>query len=296
MQLIKSIAEMQSIADRHRIEGKKIAVVPTMGYLHSGHTSLIKLGKEKADIVITTLFVNPTQFAPNEDFSKYPRDFDRDFSLASDNGCDYLFNPDVLEMYPKGFSSSIFVSRVTEKFEGVFRPTHFEGVALIVAKLFNATRPDFAIFGQKDFQQTLVIKRMAEDLNFGIEIIIAPTIREYDGLAMSSRNVYLSQEDRKRAIILFLSLEEAKKEIARGMRDRKFINATMIKTLRSVQEIKIDYAVSANADNLDEPDYFLPGEKIVLLLACYLGKTRLIDNSLITIPYSLNESNFIEGL
>jgi pantoate--beta-alanine ligase len=296
MQVIKTIAEMQSIADKHRANGQKIAVVPTMGYLHQGHTSLIKIGKEKADIVITTLFVNPTQFAPNEDFSKYPRDFERDFSLACINGSDYLFNPDVIEMYPKGFSCSILVSRVSEKFEGVFRPTHFDGVATVVAKLFNAARPDYAIFGQKDFQQTLVIRRMAEDLNFGIEIIIAPTIREFDGLAMSSRNVYLSPEDRKRAIILFLSLEEAKREIAKGMRDRKFINATMIKTLRSVQEIKIDYAASANADNLNEPDYFLPGENVVLLLACYLGRTRLIDNSLICIPYSLNESNFIEGI
>jgi pantoate--beta-alanine ligase len=296
MKVIKSIIEMRNIADRHRATGQKIAVVPTMGYLHSGHTSLIRIGKHNADIVITTLFVNPTQFAPDEDFSKYPRDFEHDFNLAKDNGCDYLFFPEVREMYPKGNSTSVIVSKVSEKFEGIFRPTHFEGVATIVAKLFNASRPDIAIFGQKDFQQTLVIRRMAEDLNFGIEIIIAPTIREFDGLAMSSRNVYLSVDDRKRAIILFLALEEAKKEIAKGMRDRKFINATMIKTLRSVQEIKIDYAVSANADNLDEPDFFLPGEKIVLLLACYLGRTRLIDNSLISIPYSLNESNFIEGI
>lgn len=296
MKVVKTIKEMQQISDFHKRENRKIAVVPTMGYLHKGHISLIEKANEMADIVITTLFVNPTQFAPNEDFNKYPRDFERDFELASNANSHYLFMPDTLEIYPKGHSTAVVVSNVTEKFEGVFRPSHFHGVSTIVAKLFNITKPHFAIFGQKDYQQTLVVKRLIEDLNFDIQLIIAPTLREQDGLAMSSRNTYLNEENRAKAGIVFRAIDEAKKIIARGVSDRQIINSNLHKILREISDIKIDYASIALADNLDEPDIFFPGDKAVILIACYLGKTRLIDNSLITFPNRLNESNFVEGV
>ncbi len=294
MEVINSIKLMQEISESIRYSGKKIAVVPTMGYLHTGHLSLIRRAKEIADIVITTLFVNPTQFGPNEDYDKYPRDFNRDFELTKNNGSDYLFYPDTKEMYPINFSTSIDISKITEKFEGAFRPGHFKGVATVVAKLFNITKPHYAIFGQKDYQQTLVIKRLVEDLNFNIEIIIAPTIRDYDGLALSSRNTYLSTSEREKAGILFKAIETVKSEIAKGQRERLILNSHLHKTLRQIPEIKIDYASCAIANTLDEPEFFLPGDEVVILIACYLGKTRLIDNSIIKIPYSLNESNFKE--
>ncbi len=285
---------MQQISFENKLKGYKTAVVPTMGYLHEGHLSLIKRGKELADIVITTLFVNPTQFAPNEDFNKYPRDYDRDFQLCKDYGCDYIFFPEVADMYPKGFNTSIHISGITDKFEGEFRPTHFQGVATIVAKLFNATKPDFAIFGQKDYQQTLLLKRLAIDLDFGIEIDVAPTVREIDGLAMSSRNTYLTPDLRSKATVLFFALEEVKKMISTGETTRKTINSTLLVTLKSVPEVKIDYAASALASSLEEPEHFFPGDEIVVLIALYLGKTRLIDNAVIKIPYRLNEENFIK--
>ncbi len=289
---INKIAEMQLFSYQQKVDGKKIAVVPTMGYLHEGHLSLIKEAKKHADIVITTLFVNPTQFAPNEDLEKYPRDYQSDFKKAEEAGTDILFCPDELEMYPIGYNSAILVRGVTDKFEGVKRPTHFSGVATVVAKLLNATLANIAIFGQKDFQQTLLIKRLVKDLNFPVEIIIAPTIRESDGLAMSSRNTYLSKESRAIASSLFHALEEAKVAIGKGERQRKIINSIMIKTIRAKQQFQIDYVAAADAETLDEPDEFLAGDKIVLLLAVYLGKTRLIDNAVVKIPSSLNESNF----
>lgn len=286
---------MQKISNLHRAKDQIIAVVPTMGYLHEGHLSLIRKARKISDIVITTLFVNPAQFAPNEDYDQYPKDLERDSKLANTNGTDYLFSPSVNEMYPVGYSTNVHVNKITEIFEGKFRPTHFDGVTTVVSKLFNATLPDKAVFGQKDFQQALVIKRMVKDLNFNIEIITSPTIRESDGLAKSSRNSYLTPDERTKAGILFLAMEEARHEIEKGERRRKIINAIMHKKLREVKEIKIDYAASANAEDLSTPEEFLPGEKIVLLLACYLNKTRLIDNMTVKIPERLNESNFKKG-
>ncbi|MBE2188625.1 MAG: pantoate--beta-alanine ligase [Desulfobulbaceae bacterium] len=286
MEIIMTVAEMQRICDKIRLENKKICVVPTMGYLHEGHTSLMRIAKNLADIVITTLFVNPKQFAPNEDFEKYPRDIDRDSHLAETNGTDYLFIPDVREIYPIGYNTKVEVDGVTNKFEGISRPSHFSGVATVVAKLFNCTKPHFAVFGQKDYQQCLLIKRMTIDLNFDINIIIAPTIREHDGLAMSSRNSYLSLEHRAKAGIIFKAIEEAKRVISIGQTDRKIINSHMLKVLKEVYDIRIDYVASALSETLEEPEHFFPGDKIVLLIACYLGKTRLIDNSVCDIPYS----------
>jgi pantoate--beta-alanine ligase len=286
MLVVKSIIEMQKISNELKKNGQTLACVPTMGYLHNGHLSLIQKGKELADKVVTTLFVNPTQFAPNEDFSRYPRDFDKDYKNAKEAGSDYLFFPDVLEMYPIGFSTTISIKNISEKFEGEFRPGHFDGVATVVAKLLNATNPHIAIFGQKDYQQTLLVRRLVKDLNMPIDIFVAPTLRESNGLAMSSRNTYLSTEDKNTAGIIFTALENAKLSIANGERSRKVINAIMHKILRSVPNIRLDYAASALADSLETPDIFLAGDNVVLLIALYLGKTRLIDNSLIQVPYS----------
>jgi pantoate--beta-alanine ligase len=290
MKIITKIKEMQQLSLQEKNSGNKISVIPTMGYLHKGHLSLVEKAKNFSEITIVTLFVNPTQFAPNEDYSKYPRDFKRDVELCEKAGVNYLFMPDALEMYPIGFSAKINIGRVTEDFEGKFRPQHFEGVATIVVKLLNSTLPNFAVFGQKDYQQSLLVKKIVTDLNFPLDIIVAPTLRESDGLAMSSRNVYLSDEDRPDASILFVSLEKARNSIENGERNRKIINAIMHKTLRSVKNLRIDYASSALADTLESPDEFLPGETIVLLLAVYLGKTRLIDNTILKIP-SILKSN-----
>lgn len=284
MTIIKTIKEMQGVSRELASKGIKIGCVPTMGFLHEGHLSLIRKAKELSDFVVTTLFVNPTQFGPNEDYDRYPRNFDRDCQLAQSAGADALFVPSVLDMYPIGFAGTLSIGNVTSKFEGSKRPGHFDGVSLVVAKLFNAVMPNIAVFGQKDFQQTLVIKKLIRDFNYDINIVINPTFRESDGLAMSSRNTFLSPDERTKAPILFNALEEALKAIDGGCRERKIINAIMHKTLRSVPEIRIDYAVSALADNLDEPDEFLAGDHIVLLLACFLGRTRLIDNAIATMP------------
>ncbi len=284
MEIIKTIAEMQEKSRSLIKNGKSIAFVPTMGYFHDGHTSLINLASDYADVVVTSLFVNPTQFAPNEDFAKYPRDFNRDCTIAENAGSDILFNPDVGEMYPSNYFTSVVVAEISEKFEGKFRPTHFTGVATVVTKLLNIVNPDFAIFGQKDYQQLLIVKKLVRDLNINTKIITAPTKRQSDGLAMSSRNVYLSQGERNNASILYLAMENAIKIIENGENRRKIINATMHNTLRSVPDIKIDYASAAEADTLAEPEFFLPGTRLVLLLAVYLGKTRLIDNSIVSLP------------
>ncbi|MGE5480872.1 MAG: pantoate--beta-alanine ligase [Chloroflexota bacterium] len=296
MQIIKSIEEMQSVSGKLKAIGKTISFVPTMGYLHEGHAGLIKRSRELADVVIASVFVNPTQFGPNEDFDKYPRDLERDSKIAESAGCDYLFHPTVSEMYPRGFGSGIIVSGVTEVLEGEKRPGHFDGVALVVAKLFNAVMPDIAVFGQKDYQQTLVIKKMVRDLNFPIKIVIAPTVREATGLAMSSRNSYLDPTQRERASIIFHALEEARKAVSKGTHERKVLNAIILNKLRSVQEIKIDYVATALAETLEQPDSFLPGEKIVFLVAAFFGRTRLIDNALATIPDDPNVKKFVEGI
>lgn len=284
MKVINKISEMQSVSRELQKQGKTIAVVPTMGYLHEGHLSLVRIASDLADVVITTIFVNPKQFAPNEDFERYPRDFERDKNLLENVNCDYLFYPEINEIYPTGYSTFIQMQGITKVFEGESRPTHFDGVALVVLKLFNITKANFAIFGQKDYQQTLVIKQLVKDLNIDIKIVVAPIVREGNGLAMSSRNRYLSEKERDNSSIIFIALEEAKKAIASGERRRKIINSIIISTLRSVPEIKIDYVQTVKAHNLELADEFLPGEEIVMLIACWMGRTRLIDNSTTKIP------------
>lgn len=287
MEIIKNANEMQRIALNLKTQGKTIAIVPTMGFLHEGHLALIDKAKELADIVITSLFVNPKQFAPNEDFESYPRDFEHDSKMLAAKNIDYLFAPEAASMYPIGFSTSIHLSGITGVFEGVTRPTHFDGVALVVLKLFEISQCNIAIFGQKDYQQTLVVKRMITDLNLPVQMIVCPTFREANGLAMSSRNRYLSEEEKEKASTLFLALESAKKSIAQGERRRKMINSILLSIIRTVPEIKVDYINTARADTLETPDEFFPGEEIVMLIAVYVGRTRLIDNAILKIPSQL---------
>ncbi|MDR0926748.1 MAG: pantoate--beta-alanine ligase [Ignavibacteria bacterium] len=282
MKILTTIDEVRVASSDISKAGKTIGLIPTMGYLHEGHLSLFDNANEHSDITFASIFVNPTQFGPNEDYNKYPRDIDRDTELAEEHNVDYLFIPDALEMYPIGFCATMYIRNLTDKFEGQLRPGHFDGVALVVCKLFNIIRPDYAFFGQKDYQQTLVVKQMVKDLNMDTKIIVSPTIRLDSGLAMSSRNTYLSDEEKENATVLYYAMERAKDAIDNGERNRKEINAVLHKQLRSVQGIRIDYASIALANDLSEPDYFYPNEQAVILLAVYIGKTRLIDNFLIT--------------
>jgi pantoate--beta-alanine ligase len=291
MQVIHTINEMVSIAKNIHSQGKTIGFVPTMGFLHKGHTSLFDKSSEQSDVTIASLFVNPTQFGPNEDYNQYPRDLERDKSRAEAHNVEYLFVPDALEMYPIGFGTSLYIKNITDKFEGKLRPGHFDGVALVVAKLLNIIRPEFAFFGQKDYQQTLVIKQIVKDMNIQTKIIVTPIIRLESGLALSSRNTYLSEDDLKKSTILYNAMASAKAAILDGERHRKNINAIMHQVLRSAGGIRIDYASVALADDLSEPELFYPNDAAVLLLAVYIGKTRLIDNILLSFPKISQKNN-----
>ncbi len=283
MRIISKVKEMQKVADELRKEGKIIGVVPTMGYLHEGHLSLIRLAKEKSDVVITTIFVNPLQFAPNEDYDRYPRDFERDVKLAQSAGCDIIFHPSVEEIYPQNFLTYVEVDKLTKVLEGEFRPTHFRGVTTVVAKLFNITKPHIAVFGQKDAQQALIIKQMVRDLNFDIEIIVAPIVREPDGLAMSSRNVYLSDSERKDATVLYESLKLAEKLIENGERNSKNIILKMEELIKSKPTAKIDYIAIVEPETLEKVETLSEGKEYLIALAVRIGSTRLIDNTIVKI-------------
>jgi pantoate--beta-alanine ligase len=278
LEVIRTIQEMQQVADAMRRAGRTISLVPTMGYLHDGHASLIRRAVMASDTVITSVFVNQLQFAPNEDFSRYPRDYERDYELIRKAGGNFLFFPDPADMYPEGFGTSVFVGKITRKFEGEYRPGHFEGVATVVAKLLLATKPHRAYFGQKDYQQTLVVRRLVRDLNMDIMIETVPTIRERDGLAMSSRNVYLSDEQRIQSTILYQALSAGLEQLQQGNYNRQQINDAMHQVLQGMPQFQVQYCVAAQAETLEEPDIFTPDQSIVLLAAGYLGTTRLIDN------------------
>jgi pantoate--beta-alanine ligase len=278
--IIHTVQEMQALSDSFRMKGKSIACVPTMGYLHDGHASLIKEAVKNHDEVITTIFVNPMQFGPNEDFERYPRDPERDMAIIEASGGSILYYPSVDEMYPPDYQTTISVSNISKRFEGAFRPGHFEGVATVVAKLFGATKPHTAFFGQKDYQQTLIIKQMVKDLNMGINIAIVPTLRESSGLAMSSRNVYLSDEEKKQALVLHSALMAGHSKIQAGTRVRADIEQAMNGILATCPDFMIQYASVAEAETLETPDMFNKNKDLVLLIAGFLGKTRLIDNML----------------
>lgn len=267
---------MQKICGGLKREGKIIGFVPTMGYLHKGHLRLVKIAKRKSDVVVVSIFVNPTQFGPKEDFAKYPIDFKRDRFLLEKEGCDFVFAPRIKDMYPEEYLTYVNVEKITGKLEGAIRPGHFQGVTTVVAKLFNIVQPDVAIFGQKDAQQAVVLKKMVDDLNYGIKMIIAPTVRERDGLASSSRNVYLSKEERKQAKVLYQALRLAKSMIRKGERSASKIVSKMNKLINRQPLAEIDYIAITDAHTLELLNK-LKGE-VLISLAVRFGKTRLIDN------------------
>jgi pantoate--beta-alanine ligase len=283
MKQISAVREMQEVADLLRREGRTIGVVPTMGYLHEGHLSLIAEAKRNAYVTVTTIFVNPTQFAPGEDYQRYPRDFNRDKQLIESAGSEYLFAPSVEEMYPSGFSTYVEVGKITGILEGKFRPAHFRGVTTIVLKLFNTIKPHIAVFGQKDAQQVIVIRRMVRDLNQNIHIIVAPTVREKDGLAMSSRNIYLSPEQRKECTAIYKSLKHGEQMIAGGEGNCARIIAEISSILTSQPSLRIDYVSVVDADTLDEYSVINKNSRVLISLAVRVGTTRLIDNIIVNI-------------
>jgi len=254
----------------------KVGLVPTMGYLHEGHLSLIRRAREECDHVVVSIFVNPTQFGPKEDLSKYPRDLDRDLSLIEPLGADLVWMPTAEIMYPKGYQTWVEVETVTRPLEGAMRPGHFRGVTTVVAKLFNGVQPHRAYFGQKDAQQATVIRQMTRDLNFPIEIVVCPIIREPDGLAMSSRNVYLDPEERKAATMLYRSLYAAKNVYENGERDAEKLRQIMREVIASEPLAQMQYVSCADYNTLEELETVTG--KTLLSMAVFLGKTRLIDN------------------
>lgn len=267
---------MQRLARRTRRAGKRIGFVPTMGYLHDGHLSLIRLAAKRADWVVVSLFVNPTQFGPGEDLDRYPRDFTRDKALCAETGVDVLFCPTAAEMYPPGYSVYVAETRLSGRLCGVSRPHHFGGVTTVVAKLFNLVAPDFAVFGQKDAQQARIVRQMVRDLNFPVKIRIAPIVREPDGLAMSSRNRYLSPGERADALCLHRALQEAERLHRDGERDASVLSARMRALIAGVASAEIDYIEIVDDETL-QPVETITGRTLVAL-AVRIGKTRLIDN------------------
>ena len=278
MKIIKTIKKMQFFSRHRRELGKTIGLVPTMGYLHSGHISLIKRAKKDCDLVVVSIYVNPTQFGPGEDYKRYPRDLERDKELAEAAGANLLFAPSNKEMYPDGYHTFIYVEKLSERLCGISRPTHFRGVATVVAKLFNIVKPDKSYFGWKDAQQLIVIKKMVKDLNLKVKVIGLPTVREKDGLAVSSRNKYLSEKERKIAPALYQALVKAKRMVNSGERNAEKILKEAKKIIEG-RKIKIDYLKVVNLTDL--ADIKRIEKNALIAVAAYLGKTRLIDNTLI---------------
>ena len=279
--VIKTVQEMQREADGLRMAGKRIGFVPTMGALHEGHLSLIRRAKAEADVTVVSIFVNPTQFGPGEDLAAYPRDFERDEALCASAGADVIFYPSPEEMYPHPFHTYVQVDHLTEGLCGASRPTHFRGVTTVVTKLFNAVKPHVAVFGQKDYQQAAVIRRMAADLNLDVAIVTAPIVREADGLAMSSRNAYLSNDERREALALSQSLALAEEAIHQGERDVQALRRLMADRIEAEPHARIDYIALVHPDTLEVLTVI--GDRVVIALAVVVGKTRLIDNKLIEI-------------
>lgn len=276
MEVFSRIEPLRAYLQEMRGRGASIGLVPTMGYFHEGHLSLMRAARKENDVVVVSLFVNPTQFGPNEDLDRYPRDFDRDQRLAAEVGVDAIFAPTPEEMYPPGYATYVEVERLSQGLCGQSRPGHFRGVATVVCKLFNIVQPDRAYFGQKDFQQQLIIRRMVRDLNFPLTIVTVPTVREPDGLAMSSRNAYLSPEERKSALALIRSLKQGEALIRSGERQAQKIRQAMAETLGSDPRVCIDYVEVRDPESL-EPVFTIDGE-VLLAVAAFVGQTRLIDN------------------
>jgi len=279
MQVVLSVEEMQNIADRLRKEGKRIGFVPTMGYLHEAHLSLVRNVKSRCDRVVVSIFVNPTQFGPGEDFERYPRDEEGDKAKLEREGVDFLFMPGKAEMYPPGYQTYVDVSEVSKGLCGEFRPRHFRGMATIVLKLFNVVKPHVAVFGEKDYQQLMVIKQMVKDLNLNIEIIPGTLMREEDGIAMSSRNTYLSPADRENARRIYRSLQKGKELFDSGERRVSSIVKTVEEVLRSKDGIVVQYVEIRDAETLEKIDRV--NGLAVIAIAAMVGSVRLIDNMII---------------
>ncbi|MCX8071124.1 MAG: pantoate--beta-alanine ligase [Candidatus Binatia bacterium] len=276
MRLVESVRTMQEWADRERAQGRRIGFVPTMGYLHEGHLSLVRLARERADSVVVSIFVNPLQFGANEDFDRYPRDPVGDRRKLEAAGVDVLFFPEASELYPPGFQTTVEVSEVTRGLCGISRPTHFRGVTTVVAKLFLAVKPHVAVFGAKDFQQLVTVKQMVRDLNFDVEIIAGPIVREADGLAMSSRNAYLTPEERQAARVIPESLAEARRAFAAGESSAERLREIVIRRLSAEPRARVDYVEVVDAETLQPVTAI---ERAALLaIAAFFGRTRLIDN------------------
>ena len=276
MLVCETIAQVRDFVKNQRNSGSVVGFVPTMGYLHRGHMALIESARNQCDVVVASIFVNPLQFGPKEDYAQYPRDFDRDSRMLEEYGVDLLFCPTVEEMFPAGFCTHVGVSDLTEGLCGRSRPGHFQGVATVVTKFFNIVLPDLAYFGQKDAQQVLVIKKMVEDLNMPLGIVAVPIIREEDGLAMSSRNVYLSPKQRDQAPLIFESLQQAAHAVEAGERDTESLIEGVRTKLSKLEEASIDYVEIRSLENLTELK--LLDRPALLAVAVRLGKTRLIDN------------------
>jgi len=282
MRVIESISEMQQAAEQWRNERTKICLVPTMGYLHEGHLALARKARGLADIVVVSIFVNPTQFGPGEDYERYPQDMERDVRLLTELGVDITFAPRAFEMYSQGYQTYVEVKELTQPLCGRSRPGHFLGVTSVVTKLFNIVRPHAAVFGEKDFQQLIAIQRMVRDLNMAVEVIGHPIVREPDGLAMSSRNTYMSAEQRQTALRLNRSLKKAEQLVAAGERRGEVILARVRGYLEEGGGLRIDYADLRDPDTLQEVT--LVKGPTLLAMAAYIGKARLLDNRILTPP------------
>ena len=280
MRIIRSPQAMAVWSERLRHEGVKIGFVPTMGALHDGHRTLIRTARLKSDALVVSIFVNPTQFAPTEDLAKYPRPIGKDRVLCKQAGVDVCFEPTVAAMYPEGFQTVVTVPPIARRWEGHARPQHFSGVATVVTKLFGMVRPHIAVFGQKDYQQSALVRQLVKDLNLDVEILVRPTVREGDGLAMSSRNIYLSTEERRIAPILFHALEAGRRAIEAGLTEAESVQAIMHKVIAGAPMMEIDYLAVCDSRTL-EPLMKID-RQAVLLGAIRLGSVRLIDNVLVS--------------
>lgn len=279
MRIVRSIKQMFQVSQQQRLSNRRIGFVPTMGALHQGHLSLIRKARKENDKVIVSIFVNPVQFCPKEDFKRYPRPVKKDIACCQKEGVDFIFYPSAQDMYPQGYRTYVRVEGLSSMLCGRSRPGHFQGVTTVVAKLFNIVRPDIAYFGQKDAQQAMIIKRMVRDLNIAVEIKLMPTVREKDGLAMSSRNQYLNQEERKDADVLLRALNLAKDSVKAGVQDTVVIINQMRKMILAKKRVKIDYIAIVDADELTLVKKIT--DRCLIALAVWIGKTRLIDNVII---------------
>jgi pantoate--beta-alanine ligase len=278
MQIITEPRQMQAISEKLRLNRQLIGVVMTMGALHEGHLSLVKLARESAGTVILTIFVNPRQFGANEDLHRYPRPFEKDVALAQAAGVDYLFAPEAGTIYPENFQTTVHCGTLAERFEGKQRPGHFNGVATVVTKLFHITKPHVAVFGEKDAQQLAIIRALASDLNLDVNIIGAPVIREENGLAVSSRNIYLSSEERSAAGILHKGILHAEKRVAEHEKELRTITEEVREMISSTAGIRLDYAEIVDEEHFEPAETAEEGKEYRLLLAAYAGRVRLIDN------------------